>query len=455
MVNRKKISLNHQLKVFLADIFLAQNVVNPRLALGLSGGLDSIVLLHLLVETNKSLPFQLRAHHIHHGLSANADAWADFCADTCKKLNVSFITSKIKINKNSGLGVEATAREARYKALLADEADLLCPDFILLAHHQDDQAETLLLQLARGAGVKGLAGMGAVNEKLLRPLLGVPRSALEAYARAHKLTWIEDESNLDTKFDRNFMRHQVLPVLEKQYPSIRQTISRAAQHMAEADILLDELAEQDIKNGLVNCQQLQLTPLTKLSKVRIKNTLRWWLLQNSCDAPSAAQLQQITQQLLFAKADAGIKIKVSASLILRRFQGSVYLVKNMQEDGVNSHRNTFSLPWQGEQLIILPDQSRLFFSEKLGEGIAMQHVKAAQLTIRYRQGGEMLKPEANRPSRSLKSLFQTSSIPPWQRECLPLLFLNDVLVALPNIAVAAKFTAKPDELGLCVHWQPT
>ena len=449
----KQASLPQQLHAFLKEVFLAKKLINPRLVLGLSGGLDSIVLLHLLVETNKSLPFQLRVHHVHHGLSSNADAWADFCADTCQKLKVSFVLSKIKVNKNSGLGVEATAREARYKALLADEADLICPDFILLAHHQDDQVETLLLQLARGAGVKGLASMGEVNEKLLRPLLNVPRSTLEGYAKEHSLAWIEDESNLDTKFDRNFMRHEVLPVLSKQYPSIRQTIGRAAQHMAEADILLDELAEQDIKNGLINNQQLQLASLEELSIARIKNALRWWLLQNGCDVPSAAQLQQITQQLLLAKADAGIKIKVSASLILRRFQGSAYLVENVHEGDADYQRSTFGLPWQGEQVIILPDQSRLFFSQKLGEGIAMQHVEKAQLAIRYRQGGETLKPEENRPSRSLKSLFQTSSIPPWQRERLPLLSLNDELIALPNIAVAVKFRAKSDELGLCVDWQ--
>ena len=439
--------------MFLADVFLAQNVVNPKLALGLSGGLDSIVLLHLLVETSKSLSFQLRAHHVHHGLSPNADAWADFCADTCKKLKVLLTISKIKVNKNSGLGVEATAREARYKALSADEADLICPDFILLAHHQDDQAETLLLQLARGAGVKGLASMGAVTEKLPRPLLDVPRSALEVYAKEHSMDWVEDESNLDTKFDRNFMRHEVLPVLAKQYPNIRQTIGRAAQHMAEADMLLDELAEQDIKNGLINSQQLQLASLERLSNARIKNALRWWLMLNGCDTPSAAQLQQITQQLFFAKVDAGIKIKVSASLILRRFQGRAYLVQNVQAGDADYQRSAFSLPWQGEQVIILTDQSQLFFSEKLGEGIAMRYLENSQLTIRYRQGGEMLKPEENRPSRSLKSLFQTSSIPPWQRERLPLLFLNGVLVALPNIAVAASLKAQPDELGLLVTWQ--
>jgi tRNA(Ile)-lysidine synthase len=448
-----KKSLQHQLKVFLADVFLSRNKPNPNLLLAFSGGLDSVVLLHLLVETNKTLPFQLRALHVHHGLSKNADAWADFCQATCAKLNVPLTLSKVKINKNSGLGLEATAREARYNALLNTDADFICPDFILLAHHQDDQAETLLLQLARGAGVKGLAGMGSVNNKLLRPLLDTPRSTLEAYAKQCNLTWIEDESNLDTKFDRNFMRHEILPKLERQYPAIKQTISRTAQHMAEADALLDELAEIDIKKCLLNSQQLQLAPLAKLSGARVNNALRWWLLQNNCDAPSAAQLQQISQQLFHAKSDANVKIRLSANLILQRFQGSAYLLKNVQEGDAEYQRSAFSLPWQGEKTIILPDQSRLFFSEKLGEGIAMRHVENGQLNIRYRRGGETLKPEENRPNRSLKSLFQTSQVPPWQRERLPLLFVNDELAMLPNIAVAAALKAKPDELGLFIKWQ--
>ncbi len=448
--NSKK-PLQHQLKVFLADVFLSQNKPNPKLVVALSGGLDSIVLLQLLIEINKTLPFKLHAQHVHHGLSANADAWADFCENVCSKLNIPLTISKVKVNKNSGLGVEATAREARYKALLASEADFIC-----LAHHQDDQAETLLLQLARGAGVKGLAGMPVTSNKLLRPLLDEPRSRLEAYAKQHKLTWIEDESNFDTKFDRNFLRHEILPKLQKQYPAIKQTISRAARHMAEADILLDELAEIDVISCQINqedSKQIALKPLAALSAARINNALRWWLLQNDCDVPSTAQLQQITQQLIYAKSDANIKINLSERLILRRFQGSAYLVNNVQEAITKHQRSIFSLPWQGEQVIILPDQSRLFFNEKIGAGIAMRHLEKAQLNIRYRQGGEELRPDANRPSRTLKSIFQTSNIPPWQREYLPLLFLKDVLAVLPNIAVAASLKAQPNELGLCVTWQ--
>jgi tRNA(Ile)-lysidine synthase len=455
MASSKKLppskDLERQLKAFLVEVFSNQNIVNPKLAAAFSGGLDSTVLLHLLVECQKTLPFQLCVHHVHHGLSENADDWAIFCNDLCAKLNVPITISKVNITKNSGLGIEATAREARYGALLAVDANFIC-----LAHHQDDQAETYLLQLARGAGVKGLAGMGNVNKKLLRPLLDVSRSALETYAKQHELTWIEDESNADTAFDRNFMRHEVLPKLEKSYPAIKQTISRAAQHMAEANVLLDELAAEDLKSCQQNQedkQQLFLAPLSILSKARAKNALRWWLLKNDLGAPSTAQLQQIVQQLLHAKSDASIKIKLSANLILRRFQGGAFIVKKVQEGDADYNRSTFSLPWQREQLVILPDQSRLFFSEKLGEGIAMRHLQNAQLLIRYRQGSETIKPAENRPSRSLKSIFQTSNIPPWQRERLPLLCINTDLVMLPNVAVDVRLKAAPDEQGLQVIWQ--
>jgi tRNA(Ile)-lysidine synthase len=441
-------TIQHQLKTTLVDVFLSQKLTNPKLLLAFSGGLDSTALLHLLVECQKTLPFQLQAHHVHHGLSKNADAWADFCADICNKLNVPFALSKVKLNKNSGLGIEATARVARYKALLALDADL-----IVLAHHQDDQAETLLLQLARGAGVKGLAGMGRVNDKLLRPLLDVPRSVLEAYAKQQQLAWIEDESNADIQFDRNFMRHEILPKLEKQYPAIKQTISRTAQHMAQADSLLDELAALDVKDCLVSTQQLQLAPLALLSAARVSNALRFWLASNALPAPSSAQLQQMSKQLLQAKSDANVKIKLSSSLILRRFQGSAYMVKNVQEGDDLCVRSAFSLLWQGEKTILLPDQSRLLFSEKLGEGLALRHLEKTPLSIRFRRGGETLKPDAKRPTRRLNALLQSANMPPWQREHVPLLFLNAQFAMLPNIAVAAALKAQSNELGLCVNWQ--
>lgn len=446
----KSTSLTLQLHSFLKDVFLRNKLANPKLELGLSGGLDSVVLLHLLVNCKQNLPFKLSAHHVHHGLSTNADHWADFCKNLCQKLKIPFTLTKVKVSKNSGLGIESAARALRYQALLDGDADLIC-----VAHHQDDQAETLLLQLARGAGVKGMASMGVLNNKILRPLLNVPRSALEAYAKHHHLTWVEDESNLDTQFNRNFIRHEVLPIFSKQYPAIRQTIARSASHLAEADMLLDDLADMDItacQLHQTNTQQIKLQPLTELSEARIHNALRWWLKQHACDVPSAAHLTQIRQQLFDAKPDASVKVKLSARHILRRFQGDAFIIEYDKNTSENNARNKYSVIWKGEKVITLPDQSQLMFKEVIGAGIAMRHINNAVLMIRYRQGGEILKPEENRPSRSLKNIFQTSNIPPWQREHLPLIFINNELAAISNLVVAASFKAQEHELGLSVVW---
>ena len=438
--SNKKASLPQQLQAFLADVFLSRSLANPKLALAFSGGLDSCVLLNLLVQVNKTLPFQLSAQHVHHGLSVNAGVWADFCANICKQLNVPLNITKVQVH-NTGLGLEAAAREARYHALLQGDAN-----FILLAHHQDDQAETFFLQLARGAGVKGLAGMAAVSGKLLRPLLDVPRKTLLDYAKQHKLAWVEDESNADSKFDRNFIRHEILPVFSRQYPAISQTISRSAQHIAEANDLLDEIAALDVQACSAG-KQINLQSLRQLSTARIHNALRWWLLQNNCYLPSAAQLQQIMQQLFYAKTDATVKIKVSSTHILRRYREYAFLLME------NSASPAMNLLWQGEEKMRLPDGSRLLFTQALGQGFALNRVPNIKLRIKNREGGERFRPELGRPSRSLKTILQTCEIPPWQRAQLPLIFMDETLVMIPDVGVDISFKANVDEMGLLASWQ--
>ena len=446
--------LEHQLKAILIDVFTQKKLANPRLGrpkllLAFSGGLDSTVLLHLLAECRKTLSFQLSAQHVHHGLSPNADDWADFCRQVCLKLNIPFVLSKANINKNSGLGTEATAREARYKALLSVDADFIC-----LAHHQDDQAETLLLQLARGAGVKGLAGMAAMSGKLLRPLLDVRRNYIEAYAKQQQLTWIEDESNANTQFDRNFMRHKVLPTLAQAYPSIRQTLSRSALHMANANHLLDELALIDAmqagfdanKNCTIGLSSLNLISLKNLSEARVNNCLRWWLAQNGLQMPSQQQLQQINQQLMHAKQDAAIELKVSETCTLRRYQNRAYLVQDLPPN------IPINWLWQSEDVIHLPNKTQLIFSKKMGEGISLCKIENAALRIKFRKGSERFLPQLGRPRRSLKVMLQNHEMPPWQREQLPLIFIDETLVIIPNVGVDAHLQANNDEMGLVVNW---
>jgi tRNA(Ile)-lysidine synthase len=454
MANLKKLPANktlpQQLTVFLRTVFVRHKLANPALVLGLSGGVDSIVLLHAMSIARKTLPFKLSAHHVHHGLSKNADAWAEFCADFCKQFNIPLTISCVTVNKKNGLGLEAAAREARYAALQNDKNAWLC-----LAHHQDDQAETLLLQLARGAGVKGLAGMAAVDIKhqFLRPLLDISRAEIEAYATQNNLKWIEDESNADTKLDRNFMRHEILPTLQKQYPSVSQTLTRSAQNMASANDLLDELAQIDLQQAGFDIAleanihaPLSLAYLITLNENRINNCLRYWLSLNGLQMPSSQQLQQISQQLMHAKSDANIAIKVSENLTLRRYQNRAYLVTELP---LNPPIN---LLWQGEEEIILPNKTKLIFSKKIGQGISLRKLENVKLRIKFREGSERFKPDSTRPRRSLKVMLQNVDMPPWQRDQLPLIFMDETLVIIPNVGVDAGLQANGDEKGLIVEW---
>ncbi|WP_334106724.1 tRNA lysidine(34) synthetase TilS [Methylobacillus sp.] len=414
------------------------------LLVAFSGGLDSRVLLQLLVDARPHHGYTLEAIYVHHGLSPNADAWAGFCAMECQKLEVPFDCAHVQVDKQSGLGIEASARQVRYAALHAREAD-----HILLGQHQDDQAETLLLQLLRGAGVKGLSCMAAYDptRRLLRPLLEISRAEIEAYARQMGLQWIEDESNLDTRYDRNFCRHEIFPVLEQRFPSARSTLARSAAHIAEAVELLDELAAMDAGSVIVN-DRLHVGELSKLSGQRARNLLRWWLSMHGLPMPGMQRMHEMLQQLQHASELACIKVHIKDSVYLRRYQGWASL------SGEPAIPVEASLSWQGETELQLPANGRLLFRHEQGTGLALSRLQDRPLHIRYRSGGERFKPNARRPTRTLKYLFQEADLAPWLRERLPLLYLEDELVLVPGIGVAASWQAQPGEQGVTVEWQP-
>lgn len=270
-----------------------------RLGVGLSGGCDSVVLLHAMASLG--LVGRLTAIHVHHGLSPNADAWADFCAGFCARLDVPLILRKIAVDRSSGLGIEASARQARYAAFAE------CPvDDLLLAQHRGDQAETLLLNLLRGAGVTGAAAMPVErrfgDKRVLRPLLAVPRADIEAYARARDLAWIDDESNADPTFTRNFLRHDVMPVLAGRFPGAESALAQSAAHFAEAAELLDALAEIDWQAGC-DGEALRLAALRALSPARARNLLRYRLRRLGWQVPVAARLDEFVRQLQTAGPD--------------------------------------------------------------------------------------------------------------------------------------------------------
>lgn len=428
--------------------FLSQAIsskTSPTLLLALSGGLDSCVLLHALVQAKKTLDFNLHAMHVHHGLSPNADSWADFCAKTCAAYQVPFELIKVEVEKTAGLGVEAAAREVRYQALFAAKAD-----FLALAHHQDDQAETLLLQLLRGAGLKGLSAMAAQDENrsLLRPLLDIPRTEIKAYAQAAKLAWIEDESNLDTHYDRNYCRHEVMPLLKSRFPAASATLARSAAHIAEAADLLDDLAQIDAQDCVIK-GRMNVELLAALSLPRAKNSFRWWLARMGFSVPSKDRLDDMLMQLINASGDASIKIILdkASDTYLRRYQGFAYVESNHPE-----HASEIAMIWQGEEALTMPDGTQLVFERKQGEGLAIDRLGGHKLRIASRLGGERFKPDLARPTRTLKHLLQEANVPPWLRERLPLVYLDDTLAVVPNIGVDCMMQATERDVGLVIRW---
>jgi len=294
--------------------FLASRLAPAeRLCVGLSGGCDSVVLVHLMHQLG--FGERLCAVHVHHGLSPHADAWSQFCVDYCARLGVPLRVARVDVDRQSRLGLEAAARAARY-AILAESA----ADVLLLAHHQDDLAETLLFNLLRGAGVAGAAGMPAERRlgarRLLRPLLACRRAELEAYARDHDLAWIDDESNDDTRYSRNFLRHEVLPVVRQRFPAAGNSLAQAAQHFGEADALLAEVAGDDwraVCEGTAEAPSINL--LRRLSLPRLKNLLRYRLRQLGWRAPGAGRLEEFARQIMTAGPDRHPELQLADGLL--------------------------------------------------------------------------------------------------------------------------------------------
>jgi tRNA(Ile)-lysidine synthase len=427
-----------------------------RLVLGLSGGLDSVVLLEVLRRLAAPLGFRLACVHVNHGISPNARRWAAFCARRCKRHAIAFDLHEVDLEPYRAEGVEAAARRARYQVYARQKAD-----FIVLAQHQDDQAETLLLQLLRGAGVKGGAAMPLLRNQesggkgrsasapaILRPMLTVTRQEIEAYAKANKLKWVEDESNADTRYDRNFLRHRVLPVIGQAFPGYRATLARAAGHLAEASLILDELAEADAKTAVAG-NRLDLAALKRIGSARAKNLLRWLLLRQGEAAPEADRLHEGLRQLFEAGDDAAVRVALG-TCELRRYAGHAYLLPALPQAPAQFRRD-----WDGGRAWPLPELGGvLHFARRQGAGLACARIREQGLNLRLRQGGEKMRLQARGSTRSLKNLLQEARLPPWERERLPLVYCADTLVAVPGLGVASAWQAGPDEAGWLISWRP-
>ncbi|OQW40889.1 MAG: tRNA(Ile)-lysidine synthase [Proteobacteria bacterium SG_bin4] len=423
---------------------------DDRLAIALSGGVDSVVLLHVLSKLSAEIPFSLTAVHVNHGISRNAPLWSQFCSDLCHSYGIPIDIANLNLKKEPGISLEALAREERYRIFSRTQADC-----VVLAHHLDDQAETLLLQLFRGAGIKGLSGMPWIRKQsdvaapqLLRPFLEVTRDQIEAYARQHRLNWVYDESNDSTTYNRNFLRHEILPVLKKRYPGYGKTLLRTSRHLSEASQLLDELAEIDSANCLSG-GKLAIDKLRLLSFSRAKNLLRHTLSQQNLPLPSAVKLEDILKQLLSSSTDNQIHIRFGDTAI-RCFKGLVHIFP--EEVALQAPRSSQFI-WQGQLPLTLTHLSgTVCLTETGSQGIDPQKILNQSVSLRTRQGGEHFKPACNRPTRRLKNLLQEASIPPWQRHTMPLLFCNDQLIWVPGIGIECNFQVKSGETGILPIW---
>ena len=416
-----------------------------------SGGRDSHVLLHVLASSQGQLPGELRAIHVNHGLHPHAARWARHCQTVCGALSVPLTVVEVDASAGDGESPEAAARRARYQAFarLVGEGDCL-----LTAHHRDDQAETLLLQLLRGSGPHGLAGMPAraLFGKGLhaRPLLDCTRAQLDAYAAARKLEWIEDPSNRDTGLRRNFIRHQVMPVLAAQWPAVAGTLSRSAAHCAEAAQLLDDLAAGDLRRVEGRQPgQLELAALLNLDEARQRNVMRYWIRSQGFPLPRQAHLERIQRDVLHAAPGRSPRVCWTGAEI-RRYRNTLYVMQPL-----SSFDNTVILPWNMERPLPLPgDLGRLAAVMEEGGGLAQEIRQRDDITVRFRQGGEACRPAGRGHALSLKKLFQERGIPPWQRERIPLLYAGGQLAAVVGVCACEPFTAGRAEPGLALRVQP-
>ncbi|MCW8907342.1 MAG: tRNA lysidine(34) synthetase TilS [Sedimenticola sp.] len=411
-----------------------------------SGGLDSHVLLHALVSIRSRLPAPLRAVHVDHGLQADSAAWSRHCAVICRKLDIPLQQLQLGLQPSPGESLEALARDARYRAI----GEVMQPgETLLTAHHQDDQAETLLLQLLRGAGLRGLAAMPEstpfATGQHARPLLDQPRDALLGYAEQAGLNWIEDVSNADSGFDRNYLRHRVIPLLRERWPGMSKTLSRSARHCASADRVLDELL-QDVLQPLLGADgSVSRSGLLVQPRHHIPHLLRSWISAAGFSAPASVTLSRILDETLQAASDRA-PLVTWTGVEVRRFQDRLYLMPPLPpfDPGL-------SLAWRGETELPLPaGLGSLRFEAEPGAVIG--EVPVGRYRIRFRQGGERCRPQGRGVEKALKQLFQEGGVLPWMRQRVPLLEIDGEIGIVGGLCRCQPAERDPLFRSLQVHW---
>lgn len=396
--------------------------------IGLSGGVDSVVLLHLFAQCPN---LNLRAVHIHHGLSPNADYWADFCEHLCQQLNIPFELRKVKVAGNQGL--EANARVARYQAI---SKTIQQNEVFVTAHHLDDQVETFFLALKRGSGLQGLGSMQAVgnwhNFAIFRPLLNVSKADILHYAKRQNLTWITDESNRDNRFDRNFLRNQILPELNQRFSQFSQMVARSAQHCAEQQALLEELLDDELNARVSKRNQLDISDFEQFSPLKQKQLIRLWLKKNNVTMPNQAKLQAVISELIFAKEDKNPEVKLGNSVV-RRYQKAIFITESIEKQELMYIE--IPAPLLGKQVVsslsnmaITRSQTKIIctISGKTHCLSLPAELHNQPLTIQFGVTGKV-KQYGKAHREEMKKIWKKNGVPPWERKSTPLIFWNDTL----------------------------
>jgi len=454
----------------------AGDTAPARMAIALSGGLDSSALLHLAHDYAQTHQIALYAFHIHHGLSAYADDWLAHCARSCADLGITFEARRVELAGQEKSGTEAAARKSRYAALGA-----LCREhevtLLLTAHHLDDQAETVLLQLLRGSGPAGLSGMDAANAApellanpalvMARPLLSASRKQLAAYVAEHGIVHINDESNDDPRFARNALRHQVMPALAQAFPGFQERFARSAQHAQSAQRLLTELAEQDLAASL-DGDCLDVAKLRAMSTDRSYNLLRHWFAVRGLRMPTTAWLTEMLAQLVEARDHAQVLV-THPDCHVRRYRDRLYLTPKLaelsgtREDEFDQTPGT-AFRWNGEAELAFPAYGGVLYFDAVdaapeadpeaspAAGLDADWLREQALVIEFRKGGERLKPADNRPTRALKYHYQALNIPAWERARLPVVSAGKQLLFAAGIGMDCHLLRQDGGKRLQLRW---
>lgn len=437
-------SLRADVGAALAAFLTADPLEGRQVRVALSGGVDSVVLLHALRPLADTHGFRLSARHVNHGLSAHADRWQEHCAALCGRLGVDFSVRRVQVSDGLGRGLEAAAREARMAALNDGGADC-----IALAQQRDDQAETLLFRLVRGTGLRGAAAIPARERRadgvvLLRPLLAVGRREIERYARAQRLVWVDDESNQSTAFARNFIRHEVMPLLSGRFPAAGSCIARAAAHFRESLGLLDALAELDWQ-ATGNGPTLDRQALVALAEPRQRNLLRWRIAMLGLDAPDEPRLREAVRQLRTVSDEHPLHLPLGRT-DLCHYRGRAWIAPAL---GARSP----DIRWGGEPLLGWQGGEVLFEACE-GDGIARAALEGGIVTLGCRREGESLRLARGGAARSMKNLAQEAGVPPWMRDRLPMLRCGERLLWAAELGIEASAACPPGAPGLRLLWRP-